>query len=56
MMCAEPAMDKALKAYQTVIDEAVTWDCRKVWDKHGKFTGWVWEIQHELKPKGDTED
>ena len=65
-MCAEPwpdaieemrpAMDKALKAYQTVIDEAVAWGLQKGME-HGKFTAWGWEIQHELKPKGgDTED
>ena len=67
LICAEPwpdgieetrpAMDKILKAYQTVIDEAASrGDGRNVRDKHGKFIDWFWEIQHELKPKGgDTE-
>ena len=53
-----PATDKALEAYQIVIDEAASrGDGGKVCDKNGKFTGWVWDIQHELGPKGGgTED
>ena len=41
-----------MKAYQAVIGEAAArGDGVKVWDKHGKFAGWVWEIQSELKSK-----
>ena len=47
-------MGKALKAYQAVIGEAAArGDGAKVWDQLGKFTGWVWEIQGELKSEGN---
>ena len=47
-----PPMTKAPQVYGAVASEAAArGGCAMVWDRNGKFTGWIYEIQHESNPK-----